>query len=198
MSLLYIGAGLDFEVVKFFPDTKKFIFVDSQPRNEFDDLYDIEETRFNRLEFIHFLMEESKNSNFKFVSKKVLKTYSDNELSNPTLYHFQSENQEIYYYVSSNFVKDNLQELSREIASSDGLIVSGYFPQALLFDLVRSNIKIYLMSGTYYGNYQDDDDIENIVNYLYENPKAFSKYAVNKETNQFTYCEKMEDVREII
>ena len=95
-------------------------------------------------------------------------------------------------------MKDNLQELSREIASSDGLIVSGYFPQALLFDLVRSNIKIYLMSGTYYGNYQDDDDIENIVNYLYENPKAFSKYAVNKETNQFTYCEKMEDVREII
>jgi hypothetical protein len=198
MSLSYIGAGFDFNVVNFFPDTKKFIFVDTSPRNEFDDLYDIEETRFNDSRFIHYLMKESKKLNFEFISKRVLKTYSENELSNPTLYHFQSENQEVFYYVSSNFVKDNLHELSSEIGNSDGLIVSGYFPQARLFDLVRSNIKIYLMSDTYYGNYESEDETENIVNYLYENPKVFSKYAVNKETNQFTYCEKMEDVRKII
>ena len=34
-KILYIGAGKDINPIKYFPDTKQFVFIDSQPRNEY-------------------------------------------------------------------------------------------------------------------------------------------------------------------
>ena len=38
-KILYIGTGCDIQPVTHFLQTKEFIFIDSQPRNEFDSFY---------------------------------------------------------------------------------------------------------------------------------------------------------------
>lgn len=223
MVLLYIGAWSDFSVVKFFPTTNKFIFVDTQPRNEFDDDYPVEESLFERPYFLQQIFQAAEIEGFELVSKKVLKVYSENKLKNPTLYKFKSkadansdadvENeakyQEIDYYVSSNFRKDELTELNKEIKKCDGIIVSGYFPHSDLFKMFDNNINIYLMSGTYYSRSdfnETGEDENNIINYLYDNENLTNKsnnkssnkhnlFQVLKHTNQIIPLSKMSDVK---
>ena len=116
--------------------------------------------------------------------KKVLKVYSKNKLKNPTLYNFKSNNQEIDYYVSSNFRKDNLPILNKEINKCDGIIISGYYPHYDLLKLMKSNINIYLMSGTYYSkiDFNETGETENnIINFLYDNEDLTNKDLTNKD-----------------
>jgi hypothetical protein len=199
--LLYIGAWSDFSVVKFFPTTKKFIFVDTQPRNEFDDDYPVEESLFERPYFLEQIFEAAEIEGFELISKKILKVYSTNKLKNPTLYNFKSNNQEINYYVSSNFRKDNLLELNKEINKCNGIIVSGYFPHSDLFKMFDNNINIYLMSGTYYSriNFNETgEDENNIINYLYYNENLTNKhnlFQVLKHTKQIIPLSKISDVK---
>ena len=223
MVLLYIGAWSDFSVVKFFPTTNKFIFVDTQPRNEFDDDYPVEESLFERPYFLQQIFQAAEIEGFELVSKKVLKVYSENKLKNQTLYKFKSkaeskantdaENeakyQEIDYYVSSNFRKDELPELNKEIKNCHGIIVSGYFPHSDLFKMFDNNINIYLMSGTYYSRIEFNEtgeDENNIINYLYDNENLTNKsnnksnnkhnlFQVLKHTNQIIPLSKMSDVK---
>jgi hypothetical protein len=215
MVLLYIGAWSDFSVVRFFPTTNKFIFVDTQPRNEFDDDHPVEESLFERPYFLEQIFQAAKIESFELISKKVLKVYSENKLKNPTLYKFKSKAkadagseakfQEIDYYVSSNFRKDELPELNKEIKKCDGIIVSGYFPHSDLFKMFDNNINIYLMSGTYYSkiNFNETgEDENNIINYLYDNEDLTNKsnnkhnlFQVLKDTNQIIPLSKMSDVK---
>lgn len=200
MKLLYIGAWSDIAVVSFFPTTKKFIFVDTQPRNEFDDDFPIEESLYERPYFLKQVFEAVNKENFNFVSEKVLKVYSENELKNPTLYKFKSETQEIDYYVSSNFRKDDLPELIDEIKTSEGIIVSGYFPHSDLFNLMKPNINVYLMSETCYEKIdfnETGEDENNIINYLYDNDTQMKIYFVEKYKNKFISLSKMSEIKNI-
>lgn len=202
--LVYIGAWSDFSVVRFFSTTKKFIFVDTQPRNEFDDDYSIKESLYERPYFLQQIFEAAEIEGFELISKKVLKVYSKNKLKNPTLYNFKSNNQEIDYYVSSNFKKDNLLELNKEINKCNGIIVSGYFPHSDLLKLMKTNINIYLMSGTYYSkvNFNETgEDENNIINYLYDNENSIKKYdtyklfQVFKNNHKFIPLSKISDIK---
>ena len=202
--LVYIGAWSDFSVVRFFSTTKKFIFVDTQPRNEFDDDYSIKESLYERPYFLQQIFEAAEIEGFELISKKVLKVYSKNKLKNPTLYNFKSNNQEIDYYVSSNFKKDNLLELNKEINKCNGIIVSGYFPHSDLLKLMKTNINIYLMSGTYYSkiNFNETGENENnIINYLYDNENSIKKYdtyklfQVLKNNHKFIPLSKISDIK---
>ena len=202
--LVYIGAWSDFSVVRFFSTTKKFIFVDTQPRNEFDDDYSIKESLYERPYFLQQIFEAAEIEGFELISKKVLKVYSKNKLKNPTLYNFKSNNQEIDYYVSSNFKKDNLLELNKEINKCNGIIVSGYFPHSDLLKLMKTNINIYLMSGTYYSkiNFNETgEDENNIINYLYDNENSIKKYdtyklfQVLKNNHKFIPLSKISDIK---
>ena len=183
MGLVYIGAWSDFSVVRVFPSTQKFIFVDTQPRNEFDDDYPIKESLYERPYFLQQIFDAAEIEGFELISKKVLKVYSKNKLKNPTLYKFKSNNQEIDYYVSSNFRKDNLPTLNKEINKCDGIIISGYYPHYDLLKLMKSNINIYLMSGTYYSkiDFNETGETENnIINFLYDNEDLTNKDLTNK------------------
>ena len=93
MKYLYFGAWDDFEITKLFPDIKEFVFVDTQPRNEFDDWSSIDDTRFERPYFLKQLELSSQKNNFKFVSRIELKKYSDREIRNPTLLTFKAKTQ---------------------------------------------------------------------------------------------------------
>jgi hypothetical protein len=184
MGLVYIGAWSDFSVVRVFPSTQKFIFVDTQPRNEFDDDYPIKESLYERPYFLQQIFDAAEIEGFELISKKVLKVYSKNKLKNPTLYNFKSNNQEIDYYVSSNFRKDNLPTLNKEINKCDGIIISGYYPHYDLLKLMKSNINIYLMSGTYYSkiDFNETGETENnIINFLYDNEDLTNKDLTNKD-----------------
>ena len=183
MGLVYIGAWSDFSVVRVFPSTQKFIFVDTQPRNEFDDDYPIKDSLYERPYFLQQIFDAAEIEGFELISKKVLKVYSKNKLKNPTLYKFKSNNQEIDYYVSSNFRKDNLPTLNKEINKCDGIIISGYYPHYDLLKLMKSNINIYLMSGTYYSkiDFNETGETENnIINFLYDNEDLTNKDLTNK------------------
>jgi len=127
MKLLYIGSGYDFKITKLFPTISNFIFVDVQPRNQFDDICCPNETKFERNYFMNYVLEAALKNNFELISKCVLKTYSDREIRNPTLCIFTSQTQTINFYISSNFRRDNLEELNKEIQECNGIIIKGYF-----------------------------------------------------------------------
>lgn len=195
MKYLYIGAWRDFAITELFPDIEEFVFVDTQPRNEHDDSCSIDDTSFERPNFMKQILTAATENNFKLISKEVLRKYSDREIRNPTLLTFKSDTQTINYYVSTNFRRDDIKELDQEIFKCSGLILSGYFPHKVLCSYLPPTTKLFCISGSVYSY---DDERENIVNYLYENNYFYEMYAVLQDKKEFIKCNNMIEISNII
>lgn len=147
-KILYVGSGLHITPVTHFPETKYFVFVDSQPRSQFDSSHPKFYNEFYRPYFINDLIAMCQHYGFIVESYSVLdKNYYKKVISkkwqcsswfykipsdiNPTVLNFKNNKtkQSIRYYVSTN-IKFNMNKvLENDIATSDGLIVSDYFPE---------------------------------------------------------------------
>jgi hypothetical protein len=168
-KILYVGAGCHIQPVSHFKNVKEFVFIDTQPRNEFDSYtYNFSEFGY-RTKFVVNLIEECRKYNFilkksteldKHYYKKIIswKQYFHFLLHSPPLYinpnllvfTNNQTNQTIHYYISTNIAFNMTPCLQQDIETCDGLIVSGYHPEKELLKLFRNPITFYGYSNTYY------------------------------------------------
>ena len=178
-KILYIGTGEHIEPVKHFPLTKEFIFIDSQPRSEFDSYY----PQFNKLLYkshfvndiidtckcLGFLLESftilDKNYYKKIITNKMYYTswfYKIPPDINPSLLTFTNAKtqQHIKYYISTNIKFNMNDELKNDIKSCDGIIVSGYFPEMEILENFGIPKVLFGYSNTCFklDEYKDNDN----------------------------------------
>ena len=138
IKLLYIGAGLHIEPVKHFPQTKNFVFIDSQPRSEFDSSYPKFYLKFYRSNFLNELVDSCLYYGFildsytfldktyykKIISKKwyytscIYKIPSD---INPVMLVFYNRRtqQKLTYYASTNIIFNMSKTLKKSVKKFD-------------------------------------------------------------------------------
>lgn len=199
-KLLYIGAGLHLDPTKHFESTKELVFVDIQPRTEFDINNNFDEV-FYRKNFYSGLIMMAKE--FDFVLEKSVELDPDYHMNIssiaqrvkwkdkvkelypficPTLLVFSNSNtgQKLKYYISTNILSNMCMELLNDIKTSDGLIISGYHPEKDLLNYITNPINLYCYTGTCYK--LDDDEVDNynnLVYWMFNNLNKISTYFSN-------------------
>jgi hypothetical protein len=176
-KILYIGTWDHFEVTMQFDKTAEFVFIDTQPRSEFD--REIFDPVMYRTRFYDQIMKKSNEYGFELKSTLTLDpTYAskiqadpDIQFVCPTLLTFEKAaistniKQTIRYYISTNIIYNMSEQLESDIRSSDGLILSGYLPNKLVLNILSSNITIYCYTQTVY-EFDPTYDMENIISDL--------------------------------
>lgn len=208
-KILYIGTGLHIEPILDFPETKEFIFIDTQPRSEFDDYHKFDKNLYHT--FYSLLRKKFRVLDFELDQTIILdKNYEKKYLSifqrmlygiikkrpkhlNPTLLVFNNKktNQVVKYYISTNFTLNKNKELYDNLKTADTLIISGYFPNVKLLDFFEIPKKLICYSETYYNyssetynNCSSDDIDENHINPFLKEKKYFSIcYFVDMKNN---------------
>lgn len=217
-KILYIGAGLHIEPVIHFKDTKNFVFIDSQPRNEFDSYSPKLSNQTYKSKFFSNLLETYGKYNFhlelvyeidknyykKIVSWKKRFHYLFHKLPphiNPTLLIFTNNytNQTISYYISTN-IKFNMKRiLLSDIESCDGLIVSGFFPDSILLQYIKKNVTFFGYTNTCYNINQYDEfaDKNNIIYLLQTSSEEYFThfYMIIKETGVLVKYDNFKDFK---
>ena len=221
-KILYIGAGCHIEPVTHFKHTNDFVFIDTQPRNEFD-LYTYHFSQFGyRTNFMRTLIDECAKYHFILKSslemdnqyyKKIIswKQYfhflfhKTPKHINPTLLVFVNHNtkQSIYYYISTNIIFNMHPRLQQSIESCDGLIVSGYHPEKELLQYIKTPIHFYGYTNTYYmigrSNFCNEEK-NNIIYWLHLNPYKIKYvfkdfFMVTKDNGTIFKCYDFEDFK---
>lgn len=195
-KLMYIGSGLHLKSLIHFPNTKEFVFVDTQPRSEFDSKsFD---KGFFRRNFIPDLILKADSFGFVLESTNELDSEYFTEILSfkqrfqwigivketweyicPTLmvfYNFKT-GQKLKYYVSTNILFNMNFDLEEDLKSSEGLIISGYHPDKKLLKYIKNQITLYCYSETGYLIEPDEiDNFDNIVYWMFNNPDEFDNY----------------------
>jgi len=186
-KILYVGAGLHISSVADFSYVKEFVFVDTQPRSEYDRTHFYPENY--RQNFVKLLMIECRKYGMQFVKKVRLDGgYKKNVLSfsqkiryllsppkfiNPYVLWFYNEitGQTLKYYVSTNIEYNMCSELKRDIEDSKALIVSRYSPKTKLLDYF-GNVKIFI-------GYSDSSMGLDLCDVLYDKNRNHILYMMN-------------------
>lgn len=198
---LYIGTGLHLEPIKTFNSVKEFIFIDSQPRNEYG--FNYYYRGFYGKDFVDNLIQECLKHNFKLINKTVF-TDKYTEINVPNLestmlYFLNDETEQVFkYYISTSIPYDlhDNEILIKDISECDTLIISGHHPNHAILDYIKKPIAFIGYSNTwfpktiqeFYDN--SESDCVDIINALIEEDNSiFNKfYYVNKETNIIINC----------
>jgi hypothetical protein len=169
-KLLYIGTGLHINPIINFKNTKEFIFIDTLPRSEYS------ETKINyNNNFYYNLIDKLDDNNFTLNTK-----INNNKIITPTLLEFYNNitNQKVNYYISTNFVHDNSNNLITDIQSSDALIVSSMYPNKKLFNYFTFPKKLFCYYSVIYNfkrdHWLDEEYDDSIFKVLDNEPN--SKY----------------------
>ena len=184
-KILYVGAGLHIEPVKHFPSTKYFVFIDSQPRSEFDSFHPKFNFNCYRDYFVNDLINTCKYygfflNSFTVLDKKYYKKIMNKKwyyLSwfykippniNPAMLVFynQKTQQKLTYYISTNIKFNMHKNLENDIATCDGIIVSGYFPENEILNYFISPKVFFGYTNTIY-SLEPDTSHEEDNNILY-------------------------------
>lgn len=195
-KLLYIGAGLDLNPLKHFPNTREFVFIDTLPRSEFDS--DTFVPEYFNSNFVSKLISGIKMFGFEFEYMEELDSkYFVSILSlgqrirwinqvkqtfpqiNPTLIVFYNHktSQEVKYYLSTNIMKNICSKLVADIETSTGLIISGYHPDKLILQLISRPISLYGYTQTAYDIKPDElENIDSMFAFLFQNLHLVKSY----------------------
>jgi hypothetical protein len=212
IKLLYIGAGLHIEPVKHFPQTKNFVFIDSQPRSEFDSSYPKFYSKFYRSNFLNDLVDSCLYYGFildyytvldktyykKIISKKwyytscIYKIPSD---INPVMLVFYNSRtqQKLTYYASTNIIFNMSKTLKNDISTCDGIIVSGYFPEKEVLNYFVSPKMLFGYTDTSYILDSISSNENNILYFLHNcicnRPYYFTEfYMVHNNSGAIIKC----------
>jgi hypothetical protein len=214
-KILYVGAGCHIEPVTHFPQTKLFVFVDSQPRSEFDSFHPKFHKQFYRPHFINDLVSTCQNYGFFLDSYTILdKKYYKKIINrqwyytswiykipndiNPTMLVFVNNKtqQKLMYYISTNIKCNTNKHLLNDIGTCDGIIVSGYFPET---EILRYFIKPkvffgYTNTSYYIENDASKEEKNNILYFLHNcvcNTQYYFKefYMVCNDSGVITQCQ---------
>jgi hypothetical protein len=220
-KILYVGAGCHIQPVNHFYDTKQFIFIDTQPRNEFDSYHPKYSEGLYRPNFLTNLLTVFENNGFLLESYKVVDSnYHKKIISktwyysswffkvpydvNPTLLVFFNKTtlQQIKYYISTN-IKFNMNTyLLNDIKTCDGLIVSGYFPEFELLQYLDIPMVFFGYTGTSY--YMDPQSYENnllyfLHNFICNRQYFFTEfYVVYNDSGVIIKCQNFKNFIEIL
>jgi len=205
-QLLYLGPWYDFKPIIHFNNVKKFIYIDTQPRSEFDDFTkNIFYPEFYKNNFVIELMLKLKLLGFRIIRNKKYTYCLDNSYKisldtsnsevqsvdktnriknnlysfvNPWLFTFYnpSNGKIIKYYVSTNIQFNMCNQLKLDIETSDGLIYSGYVPNKILLNYIIKPINFYGYKDSCYKIDELNDD-DNILQFISKND--YSKYFSN-------------------
>lgn len=219
--VLYLGTWHHIEpaINQYFSGVKEFIFIDTQPRSEFDDI-NFDKGYYNQ-SFVEELTKKCENMGYIYVNKITLdKNYYKELLDeaewynyknkypdiNPTLYIFNHHitGKKIKYYISTNFEKNMTSELKRDITKSDAIIISGYYPKECILDYFTCP-KIFIgYTDTIFpkGSRRDIDFLEtdNIISYIISTSESEEKryfnsyYLCSYFTNQIIECNSILDI----
>jgi hypothetical protein len=179
-KLLYIGTGLHLDPIKTFSTTKKFIFIDTQPRSEFDSRRYY--TTYYNNNFLKELINNFKKLNF---LKKEEITFGSSNINLPyinstlIIFYNQTLDQVVNYYVSTNILYNMNLQLLHDIKTSDGLIVSSYYPHKYLLNYFDKKKKLYCYTSSIFNYKKDhwfDEEYEESIFELIENKNNSEKY----------------------
>lgn len=188
-SIIYIGTGCHFEIVSHFPRVSKFIFVDTQPRSEHD--AQIFNPDFYRDTFVDAILAAAMKMDIILIDSHVIdSTYPSDEYTlpfmNPTLLTFvhTHTHQTVRYYISTNIRYNMNRWLIDDIKQSDALIVSGYFPDIVLYNYLGARPIQYIgYSKTCY-TIALDEMKDTIYCGLYDNQYFDKYYSVDYESGR--------------
>jgi len=187
-KILYVGAGHHLDPVVHFRETKEFLFIDTQPRSEFDSECPQFHIGFYRKKFVDYLIDICEDFGFILESEYVIDNkyhqkvlslkqqlyyfFDKTKIINPTLLVFTNKttNQTIKYYISTNIKFNMTPILKQNIESCDGIIISGYHPCRELLNYF-TNSKLFIgYTETCYNivdnNNITDEDKNNIIYFL--------------------------------
>jgi hypothetical protein len=191
---LYIGANTHIEFTTYL-DCKEYIFIDTQPRSEFDTELFFNKS-FYRQQFIKKLFEKIQKYDFELINSIELDpTYYKKLLNgvklpyiNPHLFIFfnAKTNSILKYYISTNILYNMNSRLKQDIYETDSLYVAGYYPHKCILQYLNPNKKIFIKDNqTVYCEDEEEDDIisgfiKKEINFL----DYFDKvYLVNRKEN---------------
>jgi hypothetical protein len=215
-KMLYVGAGYNINPVIHFPKTKMFVFIDSQPRSQHDNIYGKYSKHFYKNTFRDKLVKKYKEHGFILHSYRILNPNYSNEIMtwkqyilswyesiptdvNPSLLTFKNKETEqtIRYYISTNIRRNLGIRLYKDIQTCDTLIISSYYPESEILNIFDSP-KIFIgYNDTNYRvntNEFNKNYDNNIIYYLQLNPHKVSNYfslicMVDSETGDKFVCE---------
>ena len=183
---IYVGAGSDILPLLCYPDVKEWIYIDSQPNNEFGPEYVKE---FSRPYFINDII--NKFFMFEFEINKLVNKKDFIEFIN-----FKT-NQIIKYYFNI-YLPDNIDKVKNVIQEWDTLIVAGHHPDSCIMDYKRRNYPSTFIgfTQTIYRN-EDHDNQNNIVAQIFNGKYKFDNYLYNTSPDWwYLYSELEETVRD--
>jgi hypothetical protein len=219
-KILYIGSGLHLEPLKQFKSTKEFVFVDVQPRSEFDSSDSFNE-EFYRGKFYPeliklaseygFMLEKSEeldpeyfvnilNLNQRIKWLGLVKETFPNICPTLLIFFNPVTGQKLKYYISTNILYNMCWDLKNDIMSVDGLIISGYHPDKKILEYITYPINLYCYDNTAYKlDDEEVDDFDNLVYWIFANldmvDKYFSSiYLIEEKTNIITKYDTVEQL----
>ena len=217
-KILYLGSWHHIQPVRDFPLVKEFIFIDTQPRSEWDtNFFHI---GFYKQNFYDELIHKCKNFGFKLKTEDVLdqnyyksiftikqrlyySLYSQRPPHiNPTLLTFYNETtgQSIKYYISTNIQYNMTPLLQKDIEESEALVISGYHPHIKLLEYFTKPKLFIGYSDTCYDKNKNEeqnngDDIISLLNQSYKS-EYFNHYmVVSYKTGQIKKCTDIFDIK---
>jgi|UniRef100_A0A6C0IQC9 hypothetical protein len=189
-KILYVGAWNHIEPTMHheYKNVSEFIYIDTQPRSEIDGL--TFEPDGYKTQFLSEIIEKCRDYGFHLVRKKQLDTHYHNNICNvqqcllqsneypdinPCIYEFKNAytNKKIKYYISTNIEYNMNAELKKDIETSDGIIVSGYFPSIKLLEYFPKPKALIGYTDTVY------PDTQYASSYVDENTKNAIYYVAN-------------------
>ena len=208
-KILYLGPWHHIKPVHDFPQVKEFIFIDTQPRSEFDNKLFYH--GFYKQNFYDDLIHKCICFGFELKTEYVIdQNYYKSIFTlrqrlyyflwdvlpnhiNPTLLTFYNETtkQTIKYYISTNIKYTMTPTLQQDIEEADALIVSGYHPNSKLLEYFTKP-KIFIgYSNTWYDEDVDEDVDASIISVLHQTEKTeyfYNFLAVSYKTGQMKEC----------
>ena len=210
-KILYIGAGCHIEPVSHLTETKEFVFIDTQPRSEYETLDPSFDSQYYRYQFLINLEAECSNYGFELetscefdnnyfnqiISWKQYFFYCFHKIPpavNPILVIFTNKktNQLLKYYISTNIHFNMNISLKNDIETSDGFIISGYNPSMDILNYFKTPKAFFGYTGTVY-DLTDTNDNKSIIyfltNFICNIPYFFTDfYAIEKGSGTIIKC----------
>lgn len=192
-KILYIGSGCHLNIVSHFPNVPEFILIDTQPRSEHDSIEFNPD--FYRHLFVNLLLSAGIEQDIVLTNiceldnKYYLNCEHKLPFLNPTLLTFTNTKtkQIIKYYISTN-IRYNMNDiLINDIHQSEALIVSGHYPDIILYDYLdeKKPIQFIGYSKTCF-SLDIDEMTDNIYCKLHNNNYFDKYYLVDYDSGEIT------------
>jgi len=196
-KIIYFGTGMHLECVSHFSHVPEIVLVDTQPRSEFDGEH-FDPIFYNETFIENLLCIGTKHMLVLTDIRELDTPYSPNNHQlpylNPTLLTFvsNSTNQIIRYYISTNIRYNLIPELLVDVKEADALIVSGYFPDKIVYDYFDKRKQYIGYSQTCY-RIPKEEMTDTIYCDLFSDKYFDSYYLVDYENGAITKYNNFKD-----